>query len=89
MKNYVLTLQTILFTVLCYGLMLALMWTVRFPAVRILYSITVALVCLAAEIYSGYVIVRQLWKWCGAGARLFLKQVPETATAPSLTELEK
>jgi hypothetical protein len=89
MKNRVLRLQAVFFTVSCYCLTLVFVWAVRFPAFRMLFSITVALVCLVAEVYSGYVVVRQMWKWCGAGVRLFLKEVPETAAAPVLTEQAK
>lgn len=36
-----------------------------------------ALVCLAAEAYSGYIIIRQLWRWCGIGVRVLFRPDPE------------
>jgi hypothetical protein len=84
MRNRILGLQAILFTTSCYCLMLAFAWAARFAAFRMLFAITVALVCLAAEAYSGYIILRQLWKWCGAGVRILFR--PESGAPPVLTE---
>jgi hypothetical protein len=83
MKNRILGLQTILFATSCYFLVFAFAWAARFAAFRILVAITVALVCLAAEAYSGYIILRQLWKWCGVGVRIFVR--PESVAKPVLT----
>jgi len=84
MKNWMLGLQAILFATSCYFLAFAFAWAARFAAFRMLVAITVALVCLAAEAYSGYLILCQLWKWCGVGVRTFFK--PESGAPRVLTE---
>lgn len=73
MSNRILGVQAVLFATSCYVLAFAFAWAARFAAFRMLVAITVALVCLAAEAYSGYLILRQLWKWCGVGVRLLFR----------------
>lgn len=84
MKNRLLGMQAVLFATSCYFLVFAFGWAARFAAFRMLVAITVALVCLAAEAYSGYIILRQLWKCCGVGVRRLLR--PETGAPPVLTD---
>jgi hypothetical protein len=84
MKNRLLGMQAVLFATSCYFLVFAFAWAARFTAFRMLVAITVALVCLAAEAYSGYLILRQLWKWCAVGVRIFVR--PESRVPPVLTE---
>jgi hypothetical protein len=84
MKNRLLGLQAALFATCCYLLVCAFAWAARLAAFRMLVAITVALVCLAAEAYSSYIILRQLWKWCGVGVRILFR--PESGAPPVLTE---
>jgi hypothetical protein len=84
MKNRILGLQAVLFAASCYLLAFAFAWAARFAAFRMLFAIAVALVCLASETYSGYIILRQLWRWCGVGVRIFFR--PESGAPPVLTE---
>ena len=84
MRTRILGAQAIFFATSCYFLVFVFAWAARFAAFRMLVAITVALVCLAAEAYSVYIILRQLWKWCGVVVRLSVR--PESRVPPVLTE---
>jgi hypothetical protein len=88
-KHRALALQSIVFATSCYCLAVLFAVTVRSPAGRLLFSIVVALICVAAEVLSGYVVLWQLWRWSGraAGALLARKQQMVTTAATTGPEI--
>ena len=88
MKHRVLALQSVVFATSCYCLAVLFAVAVRFPAGRLLFSIVLALICVVAEIFSGYVAVRQLWKWSARVAIALLMRKQEMVKAASTTDIE-
>jgi hypothetical protein len=72
MKHRALALQSVVFATSCYCLAALFAVAVRFPAGRLLFSIVFALICVAAELFSGYVVLRQLWRWSARAAHALL-----------------
>jgi hypothetical protein len=81
MKNRLLTLQGVIFTTSCYGLGLLLVLAMRFPIGRLFLSIFMVLIFVAAEILSGYVVLRQLWRWSAKAAHALLGKQQERLTS--------
>jgi hypothetical protein len=61
---------------------------VRFPAGRLLFSIVLALICVMAEIFSGYVVLRQLWRWSSRATSVLLMRKQEMVTAAATTDTD-
>jgi hypothetical protein len=88
MKHRALALQSIVFATSCYCLAVLFAVAVRFPAGRLLFSIVLALICVAAEIFSGYIALRQLWRWSARAAIVLLLRKQEMVTAAATTDTE-
>jgi hypothetical protein len=88
MKHRALALQSVVFATSCYCLASLFAVAVRFPAGRLLFSIVFALICVAAELFSGYVVLRQLWRWSAKAAIVLLLRKQEMATAAATTDTE-
>lgn len=73
MKRNNLVSQTVLFSVSCFFLLWFVAWMIRFPISRELFAILVTVMCLGAEIFVGYLALRQLWKWSGRATRQIRK----------------
>ena len=86
MKHRVLAFQSIVFATSCYCLALLFVIAVRFPAGRLLFSILLALICVMAEIFSGYVVLRQLWRWSARATSVLLMRKQEMVTAAATTD---
>jgi hypothetical protein len=54
----------------------------------LLFSIVLALICVAAELFSGYVVLRQLWRWSARAAIALLIRKQEMVTAAATTDIE-
>jgi uncharacterized protein YacL len=88
MKHRALALQSIVFATSCYCLAVLFAVAVRFPAGRLLFSIVLALICVAAEIFFGYIALRQLWRWSARAAIVLLLRKQEMVTAAATTDTE-
>jgi hypothetical protein len=88
MKHRVLALQSVIFATSCYCLAILFAVAVRFPTGRLLFSIVLALICVVAEIFSGYVVLRELWRWSAKAASVLLMRKQEIATAAATTDTE-
>jgi hypothetical protein len=88
MKHRALALQSVVFATSCYGLAILFAVAVRLPAGRLLFSIVLALICVAAELFSGYVVLRQLWRWSATAAIVLLLRKREMVTAAATTDTE-
>lgn len=86
MKHRALILQTALFALSCYFLLWFCVWAVHFRFPREIFAITVALICLAAEVFAAYFILRQLWRWSGVMTRRFFKEKKSMNAEILLTE---
>jgi hypothetical protein len=88
MKHRVLALQSVVFATSCYCLAVLFAVAVRFPAGRLLFSIVLALICVVAEIFFGYIARRQLWRWSARAAIVLLLRKQEMVKAASTTDIE-
>jgi hypothetical protein len=88
MKHRVLALQSVVFATTCYCVAFLVAVAVRFPAGRLLFSIVLALICVVAEIFSGYVVLRQLWRWSARAAVVLLMRKREMVTTAATTDTE-
>ena len=88
MKHRVLALQSVVFATSCYCLAILLAVAVRFPTGRLLFSIALALIYVAAEMFSGYVVLRQLWRWSARAASVLLMRKQEMVRAAARTDTE-
>ena len=88
MKHRVFAFQSIVFATSCYCLAVLFAAAVRFPTGRLLFSIVLALICVAAEIFSGYVVLQQLWRWSARAASVLLMRKQEMARAAATTDTE-
>ena len=88
MKHRALALQFVVFATSCYCVAVVFAFAVRFPAGRLLFSIVLALICVAAEVFSGYVVLRQLWRWSARAASVLLMRKQEMVTAAATTDTE-
>jgi uncharacterized protein YacL len=86
MKHRVLALQSVVFATSCYCVAVLVAVAVRFPAGRLLFSIVLALICVVAEIFSGYLVLRQLWRWSARVASALLMRKQEMVTAAAATD---
>lgn len=88
MKHRVLALQSVIFATSCYCVAVLVAVAVRFPAGRLLFSISLALICVAAEIFSGYLVLRQLWRWSARAVSVLPIRKPEMVTAAATTDTD-
>jgi uncharacterized protein YacL len=88
MKHRVLAVQSVVFATTCYCVAFLVAVAVRFPAGRLLFSIVLALICVAAQIFSGYAALRQLWRWSARVAIVLLMRKREMVTTAATTDTE-
>lgn len=74
-----LVLQTSLFSASCFFLLWFCAWMVRFPLPRELFATLLAVLFLGAEVFAGYLVLRQLWRWSGRATEKVLKLKPAGA----------
>ena len=86
MKHRCLVLRAALFAVSCYFLLWFCAWAVHFRLPREIFAITLALICLAAEMFASYLMLRQLWRWSGAVTERFFKDKAATKAESLLVE---
>ena len=86
MKLRSLILRSALFAVGCYLLLWLCVWVIRFPIPRAIFAIMVSLICLGAEAFAGYFVLRQLWRWSGAVTQRLFKDKDEITAEALLTQ---
>jgi hypothetical protein len=75
----------VVFQTATFLLLLSFCLLVHFRVGRVLFSIGVALVCLAAELFVVYKIGRQLWEFSGRATELLLSPEPSSHSPELLT----
>ena len=86
MKQRGLILRAGLFAAGCYLLLWFCVWIIRFPIPRAIFAIMVSLICLGAEAFAGYVVLRQLWRWSGAVTQRLFEDKDEITAEALLTQ---
>jgi hypothetical protein len=77
--------RVVVFQTAAFFLLLSLCLVLHSRIGRVLFSIGIVLVCLAAELFVVYKIGRQLWEFSGRATELLLSPEPSSHSPELLT----